>query len=1030
MKKRYFALVMAVMVTVSTILTDVGSVTAYAAEADTEAVAAEAAEETENSATEQQETTETTELTETATVKADATDTEADATDTEADTTETTEASGVDATEETGETATEIAETETSESTETTETETIEAEETEETTETEITEAEEDRDFLPTGLAEGTEIDVGEISEDELYEEKGEDESTAESSEVGYALYGSYVYDDDWNQYSTNYFYNQLDEERQAVWDEWNEMCLEFLTGTDDATYESSYGYYRLDYVSASTLSTSEMKQLYIMFRISNPQYYFLMYAWFSGMVRGNAVLAPIVYTSFASGSDRKTATANVKSVVTEWVAAANSYSSEADKVKVIHDTIANNVDYNNDFINMSSSEQTTAEQSLYTQSAYSVFCTDLTVCAGYSQAFEMVCNGAGIDCVAVTSSDHEWNKVRVNDSWYNVDVTWDDSTSAVYYTYFGRSDDYYDTVSTYSAKHHAEESMWTGYLPICSLDTSSTSSAVGIWPTISTTTAAPTITVTTSGDSYTVAIESTTSDADIYYSLDAVTPSVASTKSYKYTGEFTVDAYGAIKAMAACDGQWDSDVTTETGITYNIAFDGTGSTSGSMATQQNYIYGSRTALTANAFEKTGYTFTNWNTLADGSGASYADKARQLKLTQTSGKTVTLYAQWEETVYTITYKLNGGKNNSSNPSTYYISSDTITLKSPTQDGYTFAGWYSDSSYTNKVTTIESGSTGNVTLYAKWQSISYKVKFNGNGSTSGSMDTQTIVYGSGTKLTANAFKKKGYTFNGWNTKSDGNGDSYANKADGSMLTTTSGKTVTLYAQWKKKKYTITYKLNGGKNNSSNPSKYYITTSTITLKNPTRSGYTFKGWYSDSKFKTKVTKIKKGSTGNVTLYAKWQGISYKVKFNGNGSTSGSMKAVTMTYGSGKKLTANAFKKKGYTFVGWNTKAKGNGTDYSNKADGSKLTKTSGKTVTLYAQWKKTKYTITYKLNGGKNNSSNPTSYTIKTATITLKKPTKKGYTFVGWYSDSKCKHKVTQIKKGSTGKVTLYAKWKKK
>lgn len=433
------------MVTVSTVFTDVGSATAYAAEVDTEAVAAEATEETENSATEQQEATETTESTETATVKADATDTEAD-------TTETTEASGVEETEETD--ATESAETEetesneTSEETETTETETFEeTEEVEETEETETTETEEDRDFLPTGLAEGIGIDMGEISEDELYEEKGEDESTAESLEVGYALYGSYVYDDDWNQYSTNYFYNQLDEERQEIWDTLDAMCLEFLTGTDDATYES--GYYRLDCVKASTLSATQMRQLYYMFRISNPQYYFLMSSWFNATVGGKAAVAPIVYTSFASGAARKTATANVKSVVTEWVATANSYSSETDKVKVIHDTIANNVDYNNDFINMSSSEQTTAEQSLYTQSAYSVFCTDLTVCAGYAQAFEMVCNGAGIDCVAVTSSDHEWNKVRVNDSWYNVDVTWDDSTSAVYYTYFGRSDDYYDTVST-----------------------------------------------------------------------------------------------------------------------------------------------------------------------------------------------------------------------------------------------------------------------------------------------------------------------------------------------------------------------------------------------------------------------------------------------------------------------------------------------------------------------------------------------------------------------------------------------------
>ena len=77
----------------------------------------------------------------------------------------------------------------------------------------------------------------------------------------------------------------------------------------------------------------------------------------------------------------------------------------------------------------------------------------------------------------------------------------------------------------------------------------------------------------------------------------------------------------------------------------------------------------------------------------------------------------------------------------------------------------------------------------------------------------------------------------------------------------------------YAQWKKNTYKITYKLNSGKNNAKNPKKYTVTTSTISLKNPTRKGYTFKGWYYDSKFKKKVTKIAKGSTGNKTLYAKW-------------------------------------------------------------------------------------------------------------------------------------------------------------
>lgn len=71
-----------------------------------------------------------------------------------------------------------------------------------------------------------------------------------------------------------------------------------------------------------------------------------------------------------------------------------------------------------------------------------------------------------------------------------------------------------------------------------------------------------------------------------------------------------------------------------------------------------------------------------------------------------------------------------------------------------------------------------------------------------------------------------------------------------------------------------KYVIKYNLKGGKNNKKNPSYYYSTTKTIKLKNPSRKGYTFKGWYTDKQYKKKVTSIKKGSSGKKTLYAKWK------------------------------------------------------------------------------------------------------------------------------------------------------------
>lgn len=826
---------------------------------------------------------------------------------------------------------------ETTEEIEVESTEEIEAESTEETTEeatetvieeVEVEPTEEPEEAselkLPTGFQDLEVYELGIIDETQIFE------NPVMLMDGEADLHSSVIYNTEWDKYSTNYYYNQLNDYQCQLWDAMDSLCRAYLLDELDAT-ENTYGMYMTQFIASSGIEWDELYALARKFRFSNPQYYFLSTTiWHASDSDGDSYLAFGIYPAFAYGTARALETQDVKEQTDAWIAAVNSCATDEEKVLAFHDLIVNAVDYNYDIYSDDFDEELA-----YSQSVYSVFCLGETVCAGYSQAMEMLCNGAGIECITVTSDDHQWNKVCVDGAWYNVDATWADQSWGIEYRYFGKSDLFYEEDGNSS---HILENMWNGTQPEC------------------------------------------ISDMDISECVSTL-----------------------------------------------VVYDGNGATKGSLE-YTSYELGEDITVRDNWFSKNYYIFNNWSTKSNGTGKSYVS-GQQIN-TSTWGRAITLYAQWEPETYTIAYVLNGGTNSDSNLTTYQYPIQTIILNAPVRAGYIFAGWYMDSACTSlPISEIAAGTYGNIVLYAKWSPIQYKISYNGNGNTSGSMSVQSIAYGSGTEFTANTFKKKGYTFIGWNTKADGSGTAYVNKEDASKLTKTNGKTITLYAQWKKTKYTITYDLkSGGKNNSGNPSSYYITTATITLKNPTRTGYTFAGWYSDSAYKNKITEIKKGSTGNKTIYAKWTANKYSIVYNGNGSTSGSMSSQTSRkYGTAYTLATNKFKKTGYTFVGWNTKKDGSGKNYNNMEKIKNLTAKNGGSVTLYAQWEKTKYTITYKLNGGKNSSKNPSKYTITTKTIKLKNPTRKGYTFAGWYSDSKFKNKVTQINKGSTGKKTLYAKW---
>ncbi|MGN1311066.1 MAG: S-layer homology domain-containing protein, partial [Clostridia bacterium] len=152
------------------------------------------------------------------------------------------------------------------------------------------------------------------------------------------------------------------------------------------------------------------------------------------------------------------------------------------------------------------------------------------------------------------------------------------------------------------------------------------------------------------------------------------------------------------------------------------------------------------------------------------------------------------------------------------------------------------------------------------------------------------------------------------------------------------------------------FNITYNLMGGKVSTANSASYTSGTSKFTLNNPTKTGYTFYGWTGSNSYTSqKTVTITSTDTGNKTYTANWTANNYTVSFNANGGT-GTMGDEYFIYDDvPQKLLKNTFTRTGYDFSGWNTKADGTGTSYTDEQFVQNLTTTKDGKITLYAQWK---------------------------------------------------------------------------
>ena len=398
---------------------------------------------------------------------------------------------------------------------------------------------------------------------------------------------------------------------------------------------------------------------------------------------------------------------------------------------------------------------------------------------------------------------------------------------------------------------------------------------------------------------------------------------------------------------------------------------------------------------------------------------SAGSKTATLTITDAHSKkcTITLSGTATLPTYTVTFNANG-HGTAPTAQTVTQGNKATTPAAPTVTGYTFGGWYKEANCTNAFD-FNTAITADITLYAKWTANKYTVTLDNQSATTAGTTSVSATYGSAMpEITIPS--RTGYTFGGYYTDKNGGGTQYY-KADGTSATNWNLEGAqTLYAKWTITNYTITYNLNGGTNNANNPAHYTIASATITLQSPTRTGYTFSGWYESSNFSgSAVTTIATGSTGNKTLYAKWTANTYTVNLDREPSTDGTA-SVTATYGSDMPAITKPTRT-GYTFGGYYTEKNGGGTQYY-KADGTSATTWNLEGAqTLYAKWTATPYNITYTNLGGATHT-NAKTYTIEDA-ITFSEPsTRNGYTFSGWYPAS--------IEKGSTGDKTITAQWTEK
>jgi uncharacterized repeat protein (TIGR02543 family) len=462
---------------------------------------------------------------------------------------------------------------------------------------------------------------------------------------------------------------------------------------------------------------------------------------------------------------------------------------------------------------------------------------------------------------------------------------------------------------------------------------------------------------------------------------------------------------------------------------TYTVSYNANGANSGNVPIDAgNYKQGDIVTVMYNVggLARSGYTFDGWNTNSGGTGTQYASNAQFAMGTSN----VSLWAKWKPVAYVVTFD-DQSATTRVNPTTITVTYPDTSIKNypaaPVKTGNIFGNWYTSTNGGGVRFTNTTKVTANITVFANWTPY-YNLSYLGNGNTGGSSPVDTVKYTRGQSariLGVNTLRKDGYTFANWNSMYNAKGKFYAQ--NDTLIIGSSA--VTLHAAWRA---TIAFDGQGATTGPSPATISIFHPDTLLPSMPTdpsRTGYTFAGWYTAVSGGTQFTATTKVS-GNDTLYARWTINKFTLAYDGNGSDGGTAPAGgTYDYNTVVKAAPNTFTRSGYTFTGWNTAANGSGTAYAVDAN---VTMTA--TTTLFAQWSVIQtYSIVYNANGGTgsvpvNAKTYLTGDSIHVAGNTGSL-TKIDSVFAGW---SRVAGSGTVYKSGDTlmvgsSNITLYARW---